>query len=132
MAELNEAKSEILVQAYSFTSKPIAKAFIDAHRRGVHTEIILHKSNIRDKYSAADFTTHMGIPTYIDPVHGIAHNKIMIIDRGVVVTGSFNFTRAAEENNAENVLIIRSKELAREYFENWEKHRAHSESYRGR
>ncbi len=82
MAALNEAKSEILVQAYSFTSKPIAEALVDAHKRGVHTEIILDKSNIRDEYSAADFTSHMGIPTYIDhSVPGIAHNKIMIVDR---------------------------------------------------
>ncbi|MGO9177597.1 MAG: phospholipase D-like domain-containing protein [Desulfobaccales bacterium] len=44
MAELNKAKSEILVQAYSVTSKPIAKALVDAHKRGVHTEIILDKS----------------------------------------------------------------------------------------
>ncbi|MGD0828033.1 MAG: phospholipase D-like domain-containing protein [Desulfobaccales bacterium] len=56
----------------------------------------------------------------------------MIVNRKIVITGSFNFTRAAEENNAENVLIIRSKELAREYLENWEKHRAHSEGYIGR
>jgi phosphatidylserine/phosphatidylglycerophosphate/cardiolipin synthase-like enzyme len=47
----------------------------------------------------------------------------MIVDREVVITGNFNFTWAAEESNAENVLIIRSKELAREYLENWEKHR---------
>jgi phosphatidylserine/phosphatidylglycerophosphate/cardiolipin synthase-like enzyme len=132
VTELNKAKSEILVQAYSFTSKPIAQALVDAHKRGVHTEIILDKSNIRDKYSAADFTAHMGIPTYIDPVHGIAHNKIMIIDRETVITGSFNFTRAAEESNAENLLIIRSKELAKEYLENWERHRAVSEEYMGR
>ena len=67
MAKLDKAKSEILVQAaYSFTSKPLAQALGDAHKRGVHTEIILDKSNIRDKYSAADFTAHMGIPTYID------------------------------------------------------------------
>lgn len=132
VAELDKAKSEILVKAYSFTSKPIAEALVDAHKRGVHTEIILDKSNIRDKYSAADFTSHMGIPTYIDPVHGIAHNKIIIVDREVVITGSFNFTRAAEESNAENLLIIRSKDLAKEYLENWERHKAHSEVYIGR
>jgi phosphatidylserine/phosphatidylglycerophosphate/cardiolipin synthase-like enzyme len=56
----------------------------------------------------------------------------MIIDQETVITGNFNFTRAAEEGNAENLLIIRSKELAREYLENWEKHRAHSEGYMGR
>jgi phosphatidylserine/phosphatidylglycerophosphate/cardiolipin synthase-like enzyme len=56
----------------------------------------------------------------------------MIIDQETVITGSFNFTRAAEESNAENVLIIRSKGLTREYLENWENDRAQSEGYMGR
>jgi phosphatidylserine/phosphatidylglycerophosphate/cardiolipin synthase-like enzyme len=47
-------------------------------------------------------------------------NKVVIVHREMVITGSFNCTRAAEESNPENVLIIRSQELAREYFENWE------------
>lgn len=129
---LDKAKTEILVQAYSFKSKPIAKALVNAHKRGVHTEIILDNSNRSKKYSAGDFTAHMGIPTYTDPAHAIAHNKIMIIDREVVITGSFNFTKAAENNNAENLLIIRSKELARYYVENWQEHKGHSEAYRGK
>jgi phosphatidylserine/phosphatidylglycerophosphate/cardiolipin synthase-like enzyme len=130
--EINKAKSEILVQAYSFTSKPIAKALVEAHKRGVKTEIILDKSQRREKYTAADFTAHMGIPTYIDAVHAIAHNKVMIIDQHVVITGSFNFTKAAEERNAENIFIIKSPELAKKYLDNWEKHKAHSEKYQGR
>ena len=44
----------------------------------------------------------MGIPTKIDALHAIAHNKIVIVDGAVVVTGSFNFTKQAENNNAEN------------------------------
>jgi phosphatidylserine/phosphatidylglycerophosphate/cardiolipin synthase-like enzyme len=87
---------------------------------------------LSDNYSAADFTAHAGIPTYIDAQHAIAHNKIMIIDNEVVVTGSFNFTRAAEVNNAENLLVIHSKELAKIYIDNWEKHRVHSRIYKGR
>lgn len=130
--ELRKAKSEILVQAYSFTSKEIAKAFIDAHKRGIPIQIILDKSNKSKKYSAGDFTAHMGIPTYIDSRHAIAHNKIIIIDRETVITGSFNFTRAAEEKNAENLLIIHSKELATEYINNWNEHRKHSEVYEGK
>jgi phosphatidylserine/phosphatidylglycerophosphate/cardiolipin synthase-like enzyme len=132
VSELNEAKKEILVQAYSFTSRPIAKALVDAHKRGVHTEIILDKSQRGEKYSEADFTAHMGILTYIDSAHAIAHNKIMIIDQETVITGSFNFTKAAEERNAENILIIKSRELAKEYLDNWEKHKGHSEKYMGR
>lgn len=53
----------------------------------------------------------------------------MVIDRGTVITGSFNFTRTAEEKNAENLLIIRSKELAQLYTKNWQNHRAHSAEY---
>lgn len=129
---LGKAKAQILVQAYSFTSKEIAKALVEAHKRGVKTEIILDKFNRSGKYSAADFTAHAGIPTYIDSAHAIAHNKIMIIDKEVVIMGSFNFTKAAEEKNAENLLVIRSRELALDYIENWDKHKQHSEIYKGR
>jgi phosphatidylserine/phosphatidylglycerophosphate/cardiolipin synthase-like enzyme len=104
--EISKAKSEILVQAYSFTSKEIAKALVDAHKRGVHVETILDKSNKSQKYSAADFTFNMGIPTFIDAEHAIAHNKVMVIDKETVITGSFNFTKAPRdirEGNKEGV-----------------------------
>jgi phosphatidylserine/phosphatidylglycerophosphate/cardiolipin synthase-like enzyme len=64
------------------------------------------KSQRTEKYSSADFVAHAGIPTYIDAKHAIAHNKIMVIDGYEILTGSFNFTKAAEENNAENLLVI--------------------------
>ena len=130
--QIDNAKSEILIQAYSFTSAPIAKALVNAQKRNVHVEIILDKSNSSEKYSAIDFTAHMGVTTYIDSQHSIAHNKILILDKETVITGSFNFTKAAEEKNAENLLIIRSKKLAEIYIDNWYKHREHSEKYEGR
>jgi phosphatidylserine/phosphatidylglycerophosphate/cardiolipin synthase-like enzyme len=127
--ELNAAKSEILVQAYSFTSVPIAKALTDAFKRGVKVEAILDKSQRKEKYMSATFLANAGIPTFIDDKHAIAHNKIVIIDRETVITGSFNFTKAAEEKNAENLLIITNKDLANIYMDNWYKHREHSEKY---
>jgi len=130
--QIDNAKSEILIQAYSFTSVPIAKALVNAHKRGVHVEIILDKSNKSKKYSAGDFTAHMGVTTYIDSQHAIAHNKIIIIDKETVITGSFNFTKAAEGKNAENLLIIKNNKLAEIYIDNWNKHKDHSEKYGGR
>jgi phosphatidylserine/phosphatidylglycerophosphate/cardiolipin synthase-like enzyme len=130
--EINAARSEILVQAYSFTSAPIAKALVDAHKRRVKVEAVLDKSQRREKYTSATFLANMGIPTYIDDRHAIAHNKIIVIDGKTVITGSFNFTKAAEEKNAENLLIISSKELAKIYINNWMKHKEHSEVYQGR
>ena len=117
--QIDNAKSEILVQAYSFTSTTIAKALLEAHKRGVMVEAILDKSQKSQKYSGATFLANSRIPTFIDSAHAIAHNKIMIIDGKIVITGSFNFTKAAESKNAENLLIIQSPELAKLYIENW-------------
>ena len=122
-----------MIQAYSFTSAPIAKALVNAFKKGIKVEVILDKSQRGERYTSATFLMNAMIPTYIDSKHAIAHNKIMIIDRETVITGSFNFTKAAEEKNAENLLIMRNKELARIYLENWVNHRDHSEKmYEGR
>lgn len=123
------AKSSVYVQAYSFTSAPIAKALVDAHKRGVHVEVILDRSNKTQKYSSADFVAHAGIPTYIDAHHAIAHNKVIVIDGETVITGSFNFTKAAQEHNAENLLVVQDKALAAKYADNWETHKKHSDPY---
>lgn len=130
--EMREARQSILVQAYSFTSAPIAAALVEAARRGVLIEVVLDKSNKTGKYSAADFVAHAGIPTWLDEKHAIAHNKLIIIDEATVVTGSFNFTKAAEESNAENLLILRSPELASLYTRQFIEHRNHSTPYAGR
>jgi len=76
--------------------------------------------------------TNLGIPVKIDAVHAIAHNKIVIIDGEAVITGSFNFTKAAEENNVENLLVIREKKLAERCTKNWGEHARHSEIYIGK
>jgi phosphatidylserine/phosphatidylglycerophosphate/cardiolipin synthase-like enzyme len=130
--EMREARQSILVQAYSFTSAPIAAALVEAARRGVLIEVVLDKSNKTGKYSAADFVAHAGIRTWLDEKHAIAHNKVLIIDEAIVVTGSFNFTKAAEESNAENLLILRSPELASLYTRKFIEHRNHSAPYAGR
>ncbi|HWB10336.1 MAG TPA: cyclase family protein [Pirellulales bacterium] len=130
--ELQAASSTVLVQAYSFTSAPIAKALVAAHKRGVNVQVILDKSQRTEKYSSATFLHHAGIPTFIDAAHAIAHNKVMVIDGQTVITGSFNFTRAAELHNAENLLVIRDRPLAEKYAANWQAHLLHSEGYEGR
>jgi phosphatidylserine/phosphatidylglycerophosphate/cardiolipin synthase-like enzyme len=119
---LGKAKTGILLQAYSFTSAPIAKALVDAQKRGVRVEAILDKSNRTDKFSAADFLANSEIPTQIDAQHAIARNKVIIIDGEIVIGVSFNYTRAAQDKNAENVEITRDKALAAKYTANWVRH----------
>jgi phosphatidylserine/phosphatidylglycerophosphate/cardiolipin synthase-like enzyme len=130
---LEAAKNTVDVQAYSFTSKPIAQALVGAHRRGVKVTVVLDKSQRTARYTEADFLAHAGIPTYIDDKHAIAHNKIMLIDGSTLLTGSFNFTNAAEKSNAENLLVIHgAPAILQAYEANFQKHLGHSETYPGR
>jgi phosphatidylserine/phosphatidylglycerophosphate/cardiolipin synthase-like enzyme len=125
---VDHAKSTVLVQAYSFTSAPIAKALKEAHDRGVDVRVILDKSQRTERYSGLTYLQHAGIPTWIDAAHAIAHNKVMVIDGETVVTGSFNFSKSAEASNAENLLVIRDAALAKAYAANWAEHLSHSET----
>ncbi len=136
---IGAAQQQVLVQAYSFTSPEIVKALIAAKKRGVDVRAILDKSNTckdgkgeceKKAAIAADTLAIAKVPTYVDRAHAIAHNKILIIDGERVITGSFNFTRSAQDRNAENLLVLHDRKLAGQYITNWHEHAGHSEIYR--
>jgi phosphatidylserine/phosphatidylglycerophosphate/cardiolipin synthase-like enzyme len=127
--EIHAAQANILVQAYSFNSAPIAKALVEAHQRGVKVSVILDKGKVsEEKDSQAGLLVRHGVPTRLDGSHHSAHNKVMILDGQVVISGSFNFTKHSERENAENLLVIRDKALAEKYAANWNLHAEHSEA----
>jgi len=129
VAAIEKSKSSILVQAYSFTSFDIATALIKAFKRGVAVQILMDKSRLKEKHSQLSFLAQSGIPVFIDSPAGISHNKVMIIDQAYVLTGSFNFTKAAELRNTENLLLIEDEGLAHLYKENWLKRAGKSRQY---
>jgi phosphatidylserine/phosphatidylglycerophosphate/cardiolipin synthase-like enzyme len=94
---LEKAQSQIRLQAYGFTSSPILTALVAAKQRGVDVGVILDKSDERaSSASGADYVARAGIPVFIDYQPAIAHNKVIVVDRHTVITGSYNFTAAAE------------------------------------
>jgi phosphatidylserine/phosphatidylglycerophosphate/cardiolipin synthase-like enzyme len=127
--EIQRARREVLVQAYSFTSKPIAEALIAAKSRGVTVEILLDRSNEQETYTELGHLIEKGLTPLIDHSHAIAHNKIMLIDRKILITGSFNFTHQAEAENAENLLVIGGHpDLLASYHDSFGIHKAHSQA----
>ena len=125
--ELGLARREVLVQAYSFTCQEIATALIAAAKRGVRVSVLLDRSNEAESYSELGDLKQHGIDVMIDAQHAIAHNKVMVIDYRTVLTGSFNFTRQAEHENAENLVVLKDHhDLAQLYRDNFHKHRDHS------
>jgi phosphatidylserine/phosphatidylglycerophosphate/cardiolipin synthase-like enzyme len=126
VAELKRARRQILVQAYSFTADPLTHGLIEAKKRGVDVQILLDRSNEAEKYSELHLLLENGLAPLIDAHHAIAHNKVMIIDRHTVITGSYNFTNQAEHENAENLLIIKGDpDLVKSYCQNFTVHKGH-------
>jgi phosphatidylserine/phosphatidylglycerophosphate/cardiolipin synthase-like enzyme len=131
-----QARREVLVQIFSFTHKRIARALIDAHRRGVRVEVIADDQQDRQlPNSALADLVRNGVPVYLDPEQSSAHNKVMIVDaaseQAVLVTGSYNFTWSAQRRNAENILVLRGNPaLAQAFAENWRRLRVHAVEYR--
>src|SRR3990167_4774852 len=117
------------VFADNFTSRSIENALSSAKERGVKVQVILDKSILSNPGNAAEFFAKHHIPVWIDYHVGIAHNKEMILDEARVITGSVNFTRAAQMRNAENLLIIDDGNLAKKYLNNWQRRQDVSEVY---
>jgi phospholipase D len=119
--EITKAKRSIYVQAYGLTSYSIINQLKLAKRRGIDVHVLLDGGNLSDNKDVELDLKSAGISVYYDKMPGIAHNKVMIIDKQKVITGSFNFTNAADTKNAENVLLIEDKNITKTYLMNWQK-----------
>ncbi|MGP1932232.1 MAG: phospholipase D family protein [Arsenophonus sp. ET-YP4-MAG3] len=116
LSAIEEAKKSIDIAAYSFTSKPIALALINARNRGVNIRVVADKKSNSKKYTAVTYLSNHHIPVRLNDKYAIMHNKFMIIDNHSVETGSFNYTKNAENRNAENVIYIKNRpDIAEKY-----------------
>jgi phosphatidylserine/phosphatidylglycerophosphate/cardiolipin synthase-like enzyme len=133
LREIEKAQRTILVEAYSFTSRPIYEALADARSRGVDVRILVDKDarNPDFRGDGARYDIAHGVWLAVDYVdRGDAHSKIMVIDATTVLTGSFNWSRAAETTNVENLLVFhQSPTLGQFYTNEWNTRASHAVSY---
>ncbi len=129
---IDAARSQVLVQAFSFTHRDIADALVRAHHRGLDVQVIADLDQTElNASSAMRHLVESGLRVFTDADHSAAHNKVIIIDHNekqpTLVTGSFNFTFAAQNRNAENLLVFHGNpDLIRAFFSNWRLHREHA------
>lgn len=117
------AKTELLVAAYSFTSKEIAFALVEAKARGIDVRVVVdHAQNTDDQggYKAVDYLSSQGIPVFRCENYAAMHHKFMVADGLHVQLGSFNYTSSANLRNAETAVAFRNApELASVYRTEW-------------
>ncbi len=135
VAAIAGARAQVLVQAFSFTHRRIAEALIRARGRGVDVSVIAdYEQTYQIEAGVIRDIAEAGVPVLLDAQHASAHNKIMVIDGGradcAVISGSYNFTHAAQFRNAENVVMLRGNPpLCEAFRRNWDQHKAHSSPY---
>lgn len=108
---IGRANSTVHVLIYSFTLDTIGDALIRAHQRGVEVQVLFEKSQI-NQYSEYDRLRNAGINVRNDTNPELMHDKVMIVDSSIVLTGSFNWSISAQENNNENLVVISSRPVA--------------------
>ena len=130
------ARKQVLVQAFRFTHRRIAEALIKVHSRGVEVVVIAdYEQTYQIETSVIGNIADGGVPVLLDAQHVSAHNKIMVIDADgagcAVITGSYNYTHAAQFRNAENAVILKGNPaLCGAFRRNWSLHKTHSQPYR--
>src|SRR5215216_1248298 len=118
---VSSAQSNIRFLAFSFTDYPLAQAMIDRAAAGVDVAGVYEK--VGSETDSAEMKTFFcaGVPVRQDGNPKFLHDKLIIVDNHIVITGSFNFSSNATDNNDENVMIVDNAEIANLYMQEFEK-----------
>jgi len=117
---IEHAKNSIDFLAYAFTSSSISKALIDKHNKGIRIRGVFDKKWNSNRYSKYSYMLSNGLDVKLDGNKQTMHNKVFIIDDRTVVTGSYNFTEKANEQNNENAIVVHNEEFASRYKDEFE------------
>ena len=121
IALVNDAQVSVRFLAFSFTDYPLAKAMIDRAAAGVDVKGVYETFGSTSTGSEMKTFWCAGVPVRQDGNGSFLHDKIIIIDNSIVVTGSLNYSSNADDSNEENVVILDNAEIAALYLLEFEK-----------
>ncbi len=114
---VSSANVSVHILVYSFTLDSIGDALIEAHERGVDVQIVFEKGRTAEQGGEYRRLSEAGIAVRNDTNSRLMHNKIMIVDSVITLTGSFNWSNNAENYNNENLIVMQSAYVAGIYEE---------------
>lgn len=120
--ELSNAKNSVKLMAFSFTEQKIASQLGDLAKKGVSVKCLFDYGQANSKYSQDSYLRGCGIKIKMSPNRsGKMHHKVIVIDDETVITGSYNYSKNAELNNDENILILKNKDIAAKYVKEFKR-----------
>lgn len=108
---LDDSKSSIDIMVFSFTDDEIGKLIEKKAKEGINVRAVFDPR--KDKNSEYERLKEF---SKIDKVH----HKVFIVDKKIVVTGSYNPTKNGDERNDENVVIIHNENISSLYLNEFE------------
>jgi phosphatidylserine/phosphatidylglycerophosphate/cardiolipin synthase-like enzyme len=121
IALVNDAQTSIRFLAFSFTDYPLAKAMIDRAAAGVDVQGVYEAFGSSSPRAELKTFYCAQVPVRQDGNGSFLHDKIIIIDNSIVVTGSLNFSSSGDDENEENVVILENADIAAQYLQEYEK-----------
>jgi len=112
---LQDAETEIFVSAFYLTYKEIVNDLIAAKSRGVDVKIIVDATSASRNGSKVKELREARIPVKVENWGGKSHEKNMVIDKKIFITGSANFSFSGYNKNDENILVITSPPISNYY-----------------
>jgi phosphatidylserine/phosphatidylglycerophosphate/cardiolipin synthase-like enzyme len=112
------AQSSIYFMAFAFTSDEIGDAMLERAAAGVKVQGVFEESQYKASQRFSEYDRMQGAPgvtVRLDSNPYNMHHKVIVIDGQTVITGSYNFSAAAEKSNDENVIIFHNPDLAAQY-----------------
>ncbi len=114
-ARIRAATTSIDAALYRFGNPRLAKALCDAQRRGVAIRLIIDRGKFEYSEETRNLLSRVPFPFRLthgrDGARSKMHHKFVILDGRTVLTGSYNWTLASEEQNYENLLILQAPRL---------------------
>jgi len=115
--EIDAAEEQVLIAMYSFSDDDLGAAVIRAHQRGVNVYVLLDEGQETDEGRVSPSLAAAGVPTAVEHQAGVLHHRFVVIDRQIVITGSYDWSDAAGAGDFEDVVIIDCAAIAAEYID---------------
>ena len=118
---IRNAKHSVKICVFTISENVISDAVVKAHKEGISVKIITDNDKLNDMGSDIRMLSKAGIRIRIDQSSSHMHHKFCVVDKEVLLTGSYNWTKSAADRNQENILVIEDPKMVKSYLSEFEK-----------
>ena len=121
VSSIRNAKHSVKICVFTISENVISDAVVKAHKKGISVKIITDNDKLNDMGSDIRMLSKAGIRIRIDQSSSHMHHKFCVVDKEVLLTGSYNWTKSAADRNQENILVTEDPKMVKSYLSEFEK-----------